>query len=123
MSHEISARDWATLRERRWTADDARVVLAAWRASGLSRTAFCEQRGLGVQRLHYWSSVLGGWAETREGGASDPGFVPAMVLGPRSGSPEIVLHLASGLSLEVHQSAAVAPEWIAAVVASLARST
>jgi hypothetical protein len=120
MNHEISARDWAALRERRWTPDDARVVLSAWRASGLSRLAFCEERGLGTQRLYYWSSVL----DDRPGelADSDHGFVPAVVVGARSGSPEVVLHLPSGLSIEVHQSAAVAPSWIAAVVAGLARS-
>lgn len=39
---------------RRWTEADARIVLAALDASGLSVAAFANREGLDVQRLYFW---------------------------------------------------------------------
>jgi hypothetical protein len=36
-----------------------RALVEAWRASGLSGAAFCRQRNLRAQRLHYWRERLG----------------------------------------------------------------
>ena len=36
-----------------------RALVEAWRASGLSGAAFCRQRHLRAQRLHYWRERLG----------------------------------------------------------------
>lgn len=48
---EISAAEWRELVDRRWTEDDARRVVAAWRASGDSAYAFARDHGLNAQRL------------------------------------------------------------------------
>jgi transposase-like protein len=40
--------------DRRWTADDARAVLAAQAASGLSVPAFADREGIDPQRLYSW---------------------------------------------------------------------
>lgn len=39
------------LADVRWTAREARQVLSAWRASGLSMSAFARRHGLTVQRV------------------------------------------------------------------------
>lgn len=36
-----------------------RALVEAWRVSGLSGAAFCRQRNLRAQRLHYWRERLG----------------------------------------------------------------
>src|SRR5688500_16171649 len=37
-----------------WRADDAAVVVSAWRASGLSRRAFANEIGCDARRLQRW---------------------------------------------------------------------
>lgn len=39
---------------RRWTVDEARVVLATQVASGLSVAAFSAREGIDAQRLYFW---------------------------------------------------------------------
>lgn len=39
---------------RRWTSDEARVVLTAQASSGLSIPAFAAREGLDPQRLYFW---------------------------------------------------------------------
>jgi hypothetical protein len=39
---------------KRWTEQEARVVLAAWAKSGLSLTQFAENQQLMVERLRRW---------------------------------------------------------------------
>ena len=53
----------------RWTSDEAREVLAAQEASGLSVAAFAAQAGLQAQRLYVWRRQL-----AAEGGGA-PAFV------------------------------------------------
>jgi hypothetical protein len=36
-----------------------RALVEAWRSSGLSGAAFCRERNLRTQRLHYWRERLG----------------------------------------------------------------
>jgi Transposase len=40
--------------DRRWTDNDARAVLSAQAASGLSVAAFAAREGLDPQRLYFW---------------------------------------------------------------------
>jgi len=40
--------------DRRWTEDDARTVLTAQAASGLSVAAFAAREGIDPQRLYFW---------------------------------------------------------------------
>jgi hypothetical protein len=44
----------AARRSRYWCEADARVVLAAYRASGRSLKAFARQTGLSPQRIRWW---------------------------------------------------------------------
>jgi hypothetical protein len=47
------------LKRRRWTAQDAEVVLSAWRESGDSLSRFASRHGLVAWRLMRWRRVLG----------------------------------------------------------------
>lgn len=48
-----------------WRADDARVVVEAWRRSGQRVTAFARQYGLHPRRVSRWAERLGGGGEVR----------------------------------------------------------
>lgn len=56
---------------RRWTEDDARSVLTAQEASGLSVVAFAAREGLDAQRVYAWRRRLGGVVEA----TSTPAFI------------------------------------------------
>jgi hypothetical protein len=45
-------------RATRWTTDHAREVLARWRASGKSATAFAAEQGITATRLSYWAKQI-----------------------------------------------------------------
>lgn len=47
-----------------------RALVEAWRASGLSGTAFCRERNLRAQRLHYLRERLGYPVKVVGGGRS-----------------------------------------------------
>jgi len=46
------------LQSRYWGVPEAEVVLASWRASGLSLVGFAERHGLVVSRLDRWKARL-----------------------------------------------------------------
>lgn len=55
--------------DRAWTADEGAAMVAEWRKSGMSASAFVRARGFGLHRLRYWSSRTG------ESSTSPPDFV------------------------------------------------
>ena len=57
-------------RGRRWGAAEARAVLAAMDASGLSERAFADREGLQVQRLRRWRERLESKAAVKAGVAA-----------------------------------------------------
>ena len=50
-----------------WREADARVVVEAWRRSGLSVAAFARRHGLTAQRLAYWRAHVDADTRPREG--------------------------------------------------------
>lgn len=60
------------LYRRRWTDADARIVLAALDASGLSVPTFAGREGLDPQRLYFWRRRI---EATSEGARTPPPFV------------------------------------------------
>lgn len=46
------------LKRRYWRAEDAELVLSAYRDSGLSLSAFCRRHGTNRQRLMRWRQLL-----------------------------------------------------------------
>jgi transposase-like protein len=79
----------------RWTAEDARDVLAALEASGLSVAAFALREGLDPQRLYWWRRRQ---AITRSERMPAPAFVELAATG---GSDLIEVALRSGRVLRI----------------------
>ncbi len=82
---------------RRWTVADARVVLSALNASGLSVNAFASREGLDVQRLYFWRRRL---EATTEEATAVPAFVEVL----RGAAAHVEVMLRSGHVLRVLES-------------------
>jgi hypothetical protein len=104
----------------RWKAPEAQKVLARWRASGLSATAFARVNGLAnPQRLCWWRKRL---AESDAEALAPLTFIPAVVTGAGAAAGTIV-RLPGGVALEVTDVTAVPTSWIAALAAELKRQS
>lgn len=82
---------------RRWTDADARTVLSALDASGLSVTAFAIREGLDAQRLYFWRRRL----EATSDGAPMP---PALVEVHRRAAEHVEIVLRTGRVVRVSES-------------------
>jgi hypothetical protein len=102
----------------RWRAAAARRVLARWRASGLSASAFARANGLAnPQRLTWWRKRL----EKSDAGALAPlTFIPAEVSGAAAAA---VVRLPGDVVLEVAAPSAVPASWVAALATELKRQS
>jgi hypothetical protein len=83
------------LMRRRWTEDDARGVLAALDASGVSVSAFAEREGVDPQRIYMWRRRLP---------AVTPAAGPAFVELRPGDIPRVEVVLRSGHVLRVPES-------------------
>ena len=114
------------LAERISTAREARQVLSAWRASGLSIAAFALQHGLTPQRVYWWRKRLGEWRAPAGDRAPDDSraIVPAVVASQvvRGESP-VIVRVGHAVVLEVVEPALVAPAWLSAVLVELSGKT
>lgn len=63
------------------TAHQWRARMARWRASGLSKAAFCRQESLSVASFHYWHRILA--QPVHEESATLSRFVPVKLSEPR----------------------------------------
>ena len=84
------------LSRRRWSDADARVVLAALDASGLSPRAFAMREGMKPQRLYYWRD--------RQGDDNEPATRPTFVEVQRHVPEHIEIALRSSRVLRVRES-------------------
>jgi hypothetical protein len=114
-------------RWRQWSPEEAKEVLAAWRASGLPLGRFARQQGQSAERLRWWKKRLGEWNEEARG-AEKPALVPVVVSTPAPAEvvtvappAAVVVRVPGGAVVEVAQPGAVKPEWLAAVVRQLGR--
>lgn len=98
----------------RWTKEDARAALDAWEASGKSLAAYAREKGLTVQRLHWWKRRLGSADASAE---AISGFIPAVI----RASAVATLRIGSDVALEIADPCAVPAEWAAAFASALAR--
>jgi hypothetical protein len=110
---------------QQWTADEARQVVQAWRASGLPLATFARQRGLCAERVRWWRQRLGEW----QGASAEdrPRLVPAVVTAPAPGTAgatgaAVTVRAAGGVVVEVADVGAVPASWLSALVLGLARS-
>lgn len=116
MITERSNVDWEALARRRWTEEDARIALTAWRRSGEAAYTFARAHGLNAQRLHWWSQRLAEWEDDE---VEAPGLVEAE-LKPMSTllGAAVRVHTRSGVLVEV-DPAQVDALWVAALVREL----
>ena len=101
----------------RWSAVQARKVLAAWRASGLGQEAFEKREGLSSRRLRWWTNRL-----TESEG---PRLVPVVVKNepsPPASCGQMLVHLPGGVTIEVTDAAMPSAQWVAAVARQLAEA-
>jgi len=93
-------RSISDLKVRRWRAADARQVLAAQAASGLSMRAFAAREGLKIERLERWRRDL---AAVVESAAAQPAFVEMRRRKRRAVEPVMIV-LRSGRMVRVAES-------------------
>lgn len=110
--------------QQRWTTRDARRVLAAWKASGLTLSAFARRRGLQVQRLSWWKRRLEGaphHANTSASSTTPPApFIPLTVCAAEAEAPAAMVELVDGgLRIELRALEAASVTWLAALVRAL----
>jgi hypothetical protein len=60
MGRSIQERLTEVAKRSYWHRDDARLVVAAWRASGLSQAEFASRYDLGLRRISRWAARLAG---------------------------------------------------------------
>jgi hypothetical protein len=128
----LTDRQLAALRgPQHWSPDDARSVLATWRASGLSRAAFCSRHDLSYQRLYLWARQMRDWDSPTLATATPPcalpapSFLPVVVTSSSqvgSGESAVAIRLRSGVVLEVSDPSRVTPAWLGALVAAMEAS-
>ena len=106
------------IRLGRWREAEARRVLALWRESGLSASAFTQVNGLAnPQRLYWWNKRL----KKRDATALAPlTFIPAAVT---AAAVATVVRLPGDVVLELADMTAVPTTWIAALAAELKRQS
>jgi transposase-like protein len=113
MDKQITATEWKRLQSARWTPEDARRVLAEWKASGESVLSFSRRHGVKEPRVSWWKKRISEW---REPESARPTFAPAIVV-PQA-STSVSIRLPAGPVIEVAETT---PEWLAAFVSEFAR--
>jgi transposase-like protein len=113
--------DWQPPRTARWSEDDAREVIEAWRRSGQSVAAFARHHGLGAERVLWWRRRLGEWLTrtTAMVVADRPqAFIPAAVLTQGENARRVMIRGAGRLAIEIEDAPA---SWVAGLVRELTR--
>jgi hypothetical protein len=108
----------ADLTRKHWNERTAARVLAAWRESAMSQSAFARANGVSAQRLSWWRKRL------ERSGPSTPvatmaplAFIPAAV----PSSARVALRLPGGVEVE-GDIASIPAEWVAALARALGRA-
>jgi hypothetical protein len=109
---------------RHWSSVDAKTVLAAWEASGLTLTGFARQNGINVQRLIWWRKRLGTDGGDCREVCSQPAvpvsFIPAVVARTRPAAmAAIVVRLPGGVEVEASDTASIPARWLADVAKAM----
>jgi len=103
----------------RWREGAARRVLAQWRQSGLTASAFARVKGMAnPQRLNWWRKRL---EKAETGGLAPLTFIPAEVTG--AAHAVTVVRLPGDVVLELVDAAAVPVSWVAALAGELKRQS
>lgn len=107
-----SHRGWFP-RTGRWTEDDARAALDAWKRSGVGAHRFARERGITAQRLYWWRDRLAGQSLV----SLVPGEIIDAAHGDKDVHPRVVIRSGEA-TIEITGASAV---WVARLVRELAR--
>ena len=105
------------LKGQRWTEQEAREVLAAWKSSRLSMTAFARTHGLSGQRLSWWRKKLD---DEKAPAAEEFRFAPVVLTGVGT-RPAAVVRV-GGVEVDVHDPDKVSVEWLVALTRAMERA-
>lgn len=127
MSKQRADGSLAELRSsHRWTEEDARRVMAAWKRSGETVAAFARREGLCTQRVYWWRDRLGlhddeAASAQRAMASLAPAFVPVTVGVPEGGgrSAAVTVVVGEGLRVEVTELGATSAAWVVTLVRAL----
>ena len=103
----------AELRERRWTKQDARVLLDAIERSGKTVRAFARAHGLNANRIYKWREQL---ANEEAEATEQLSFTPVVVTG-LGRTPTLVIRRGE-LEIDVLDPQKVEPRWLAQLIAA-----
>ncbi len=104
--------EMAVLRERHWSAEDAKRVLDACRDSGVTQAEFCRKHGLQPKRLSWWRRRLRNWGASRRW-PDAVRFAPAVVAAT---AMRIKIQLPGEVAIEIGD---VGAAFVAALVSEL----
>jgi hypothetical protein len=112
---------------RRWSEEEGRFVVDAWKASGESVPTFAQRAGLFPQRVYWWKERLGRGGDAAKSApttALTSTFVPVTVraetaapLGMLGAAVTVVV--SPELRIEVAELDATSAAWVATLVQSL----
>ena len=93
----------------RWTAEDGRAAVSAWRRSGLTLREFAREHELGISKVSWWKHRL----ETEK---------RTFALAPMIATPStaVVTVRVAEVEIEVGDADRVSAQWLATLVAELA---
>ena len=117
MKHTKEAAILESMRDRRWTSEQALAVLDAQASSGLSVQTFAAEHDLSAERLYYWRRRLKTSGGVRRDEVQDVEFMPVLVTDRRS-TAAVRVRLGD-VEVEVADPRAVDPTWLAATVSLL----
>jgi hypothetical protein len=111
---------------KQWTKAEAREVLAAWKKSGLPLGTFARERGVGAERLRWWSKRLSEVTTVKRKGkkkAAAVRLVPAMIDGPLADlGPEAAVSIrfpVTGPVVEIANVRRVPSAWVSELLAPM----
>ena len=105
------------LTRKHWNERTATRVVAAWRESAMSLSAFARANGLSAEWLRRWGKRIEGGTDATVGGIVPMTFVPAtMMVAARA-----VVRLPGGVELE-GDAAAPPVDWVAALARALVKA-
>ena len=74
--------------------------VSAWRASGSTQKAYCQEHGLNTSSLSYWHQRLAKESGSRETGSRLTLIPAVLVPGPVASTPSLSLHSPQGWRLD-----------------------
>jgi hypothetical protein len=102
------------MKSKRWTLEDGKAAVDAWRESGLSMLGFSRQERINIERLRYWR----GRVEHSSVRRSTSTLAPVVLTGQATdGGGGLSIQLAGGVTVRATQD--VDTHWLTDVIVAL----